>query len=153
MARLYEGMFLLDNQVVREDWQKAKGIVTSTLEKHGGRVLTARRWDERKLAYPIQRKNRATYLLAYFEIAGDSIPAMRRDFELNERVLRYQMLARETMPETEAELASAEQAEGFTVPPPPPDDAPEPAPRRREEAPPEEREVTVPDLEAAEEEE
>jgi ribosomal protein S6 len=146
-------MFLLDNQVVREDWSKAKGIVTATLEKHGGRVLAARRWDERKLAYPIGRKNRATYLIAYFEIGGAAMPAMRRDFELNERVLRYQVLARETMPENEAELAAAEQAEGFAVPAPPPDDAPEPAPRRREEPPAEERaEVTVPDLETTEEE-
>ena len=153
MARLYEGMFLLDNQVVREDWTKAKGIVTGTLEKHGGRVISARRWDERKLAYPIRRKNRATYVLAYYELPTDAIPAMRRDFELNERVLRYQMLSRESVPANEAELAAAEQAEGFTVPAPPPDDAPEPAPRRREEAPTEEREIPVPDLEAAAEEE
>ena len=36
-------MFLLDNQAVRDDWQKAKALVTGTLEKHGGIVIAARR--------------------------------------------------------------------------------------------------------------
>ena len=38
-TRLYETMFLLDNQLVREDWSKAKALVTDTLTKHGGKVL------------------------------------------------------------------------------------------------------------------
>ncbi|MFT5478028.1 MAG: hypothetical protein ACI8Y8_003390, partial [Planctomycetota bacterium] len=36
LATVYEGMFLLDNQVVREDWKAAKALVTATIEKHGG---------------------------------------------------------------------------------------------------------------------
>lgn len=122
---LYEGMFLLDNQVVREDWKTAKEIVTATLEKHGATVHTARRWDERKLAYPIKRKKRATFLLAYYEVEGGAMPALRRDLDLNERVLRYLNLAVDGVPEGEAELAAAENAADFRVPEPPADDAPE----------------------------
>ena len=81
-------MYLLDNAAVREDWNAAKSIVVGTLEKHGGKVLTARRWGERRLAYPIKQKNRATFLLTYYEIPAENIPDMRRDFELNESVLR-----------------------------------------------------------------
>ena len=166
MTRLYEAMFLLDNQVVREDWTKAKSIVVDTLTKHGAKVLSARRWDERKLAYPIRKKNRATFLLAYYEAGNEHLAEMRRDFELNERILRYMMLQTDSMPETETELAAAEQAEGFAVPAPPPDDTPEPTfererdrdrdrerpgGRRREEG--EEPEIFVPDLENLPEEE
>lgn len=146
MTRVYEGMFLLDNQVVREDWKKAKAIVTDTLTKHGATVKCARRWDERKLAYPIRNKHRATYLLAYYEIANEAIPAMRREFELNESVLRYLILAREAIPEGEMDLSAAEQAADFAVPAPPPDDAVEPTPsRRRDES--DDQEIFVPDLE------
>ena len=149
MAKLYEGMFLLDNQVVRENWKNAKGLVTGTLEKHGAKVQSARRWDERKLAYPIGGKMRATYVLAYFEMDPAPIPAMRRDFELNEKVLRYLMLSVPALPEGELDKARAEDAADFVVPAPPPDDAPEPVatftPRRREDG--EEFEIVVPDLE------
>ncbi len=111
MARIYEGMYLLDNAAVREDWNAAKSIVTGTLEKHGAKVLTARRWGERRLAYPINKRNRATFLLTYFEIPPDSFPGLRRDFELNEAVLRSLELRVDAIPEGEDELNQVEQAD------------------------------------------
>lgn len=125
MSQIYEGMFLLDNQVVREGWKAAKAIVDGILEKHGGAVLTSRRWDERRLTYPIQGCRRATYLLTYYQLPSVAFAAARRDLDLNEKVLRYLMLAVDAVAEGEAELAEAENAADFTVPPPPPDDAPE----------------------------
>ena len=85
---LYEGMFLIDNDVVRADWAKAKALVTDTIAKHGGSVQTARRWAERQLAYPIKGKGRATYLLSFFEMSGDAIPPFHRELEIKDEVLR-----------------------------------------------------------------
>lgn len=125
MTTTYEGMFLLDNQVVREDWNGAKATVTDMLRKHGGTVLSARRWDERKLAYTIKGYMRATYLLTYFQMPGDNLPAMTRDFNLSERVLRYIQLTVDGLPKGELELSEAENAADFAIPAPPPDDAPD----------------------------
>jgi len=122
LTRVYEGMFLLDNQVVREDWKAAKGLVATLLEKHGGRVHTSRRWDERKLAYPIRKRRRATFLLAYFDMELEGLPSLNRDLELSESVLRHLILQAESVPEQELELSKAEEAEGFSIPAPPPDD-------------------------------
>lgn len=119
-------MFLLDNDEVRNDWNSAKALVTGTLEKHGAVIRTARRWDERRLAYPIQKKNRATYLLAYYEVDPAVSESVRRDFDLSEKVLRYMILSVGAVPEQELELAQAETAEGYVVPPPPDDDFQEP---------------------------
>lgn len=137
-------MFLLDNQMVREDWNKAKTMVLDLLHKHGAKVLSARRWDERRLAYPIEGRKRATFLLAYFEMANDHLVALRRDLELNERVLRYLVLQVEKLPEGELEKAQAESAADFVVPAPPADDAPDPEKPAPEKRP--EEEVPVPDL-------
>ncbi|MEM7517197.1 MAG: 30S ribosomal protein S6 [Planctomycetota bacterium] len=128
MPRIYEGMFLLDNQVVRQDWQQAKSIVTGLLEKHGGTVHSARRWDERRLAYPIKKRNRATFLLAYAEIPNTGIESLRRDLEINEEVLRYLFTSVDEIPEGEKDLSSAEQSKDFVVPTPPADDAVDPEP-------------------------
>ncbi|MBL8862024.1 MAG: 30S ribosomal protein S6 [Planctomycetes bacterium] len=123
-------MFLLDNAVVREDWKKAKAVIHDAVAKHGGTVKTSRRWDERRLAYPIRGKNRATYVLCYVDIPGANLPVLRRELELSERVLRYLILAADEIPAAEHELSAAENADGFVVPAPPPDDViePEPAP-------------------------
>ncbi len=122
MANIYEGMYLLDNAAVREDWNASKSIVTGTLEKYGATVLSARRWDERRLAYPIKKKNRATFLLTYFQIPAANIPDMRRDFELNETVLRSLELVVDEVPESEMEFHTQEQSAEFSVPTPPDDD-------------------------------
>jgi small subunit ribosomal protein S6 len=116
-------MFLLDNQVVREDWRAAKKVVTDALAKHGATVVTARRWDERKLAYPIRGKRRGTYFIVWYVSVGAQMPALRREFDLSEKVLRYMILSSEGVPEGERELAEAENAADYTVPAPPPDDA------------------------------
>ena len=121
---LYESMFLLDNQAVRADWKAAKSAVTDLFKKHGAEIVTARRWDERKLAYPIRGHRRATYLLTYTKVPADSVSLVRRDLELDERVLRYLLLRAESVPDQELELSKAELVEGFTVPPPPLDDEP-----------------------------
>lgn len=122
MTQLYETMVLLDNDVVRSDWKKAKAIVTDTVAKYDGSLETCRRWDERRLAYPMKRKNRATFYIAYHDMPGDKIPGFLRDLELNERVLRYLMLKVEECPEEERKLAAEEDGAEYTVPEPPEDD-------------------------------
>lgn len=122
MSRIYEGMFLIDNDAVRAGWARAKSSVTGLIRKHGGTVRAARRWEERALAYPIKHKRRATYLLAFYEIPGSAIPALTRELELMEPLLRYLLTRVEEVPARELELAAAEEAPDFVIPEPPSDD-------------------------------
>ncbi len=146
--RIYEIMYLLDNNAVRAGWKEAKTAATALVEKHGGKVLNARRWDERKLAYPIKQRRRGTYLLAYAELEAEGVATLRRELDLTENVLRYLILLVEAVPPQEFELAQAESAPGFIVPVPPPEDVPEAEAEFAEEP---EAEIVVP-AELAEEE-
>ena len=154
MSRIYEIMYLLDNNAVRAGWKEAKAAATALIEKHGGKVLSARRWDERKLAYPIRQRRRGTYLLAYGELGAQSVATLRRELDLTESVLRYLILQVEAVPPQELELTRAESAAGFVVPLPPAEDVAEAEDEYVEEA--EEEavldEVSAPAGELAEEE-
>jgi small subunit ribosomal protein S6 len=121
LGQIYEGMILLDNNVVRADWRKAKAIVTDTLTKYEATIHTARRWDERALAYPIKGNQRATYFLSYFELPNGHSDELRRALDLNASVLRYLFLAVDEIPEEESDLASAEDDSAHTVDAPPAD--------------------------------
>ncbi|MEL6431118.1 MAG: 30S ribosomal protein S6 [Planctomycetota bacterium] len=123
MTQLYETLVLLDNDVVRKDWKQAKAVVKDTITKYDGDLKSCRRWDERRLAYPIKRKNRATYFIAYHGMDTDRIPGFLRDLELNERVLRHMMVKVDDLPEKELELAAEEDGVDFVVEAPPEDDA------------------------------
>ena len=124
MSNLYEGMFVLDNKVVRQGWKAAKAILTDILSKHEANTITARRWDERQLSYSIKGRGRATYVICYFELAKDAGPALNRSLELNEAVLRYLITRVDAVPATEADLAAREELDDFVVPAPPVEEAP-----------------------------
>ncbi|MEZ5980466.1 MAG: 30S ribosomal protein S6 [Planctomycetota bacterium] len=123
MSNLYEGMFLIDNDLVRAGWSDAKAVVTNVLTKHGGAVRSARRWDERALAFPVGGRRRGTYVISYVELPSDAMPSLTRDLEITEGIMRYMIVRTDAMPESEQELATAEQSADFAVPPPPADDA------------------------------
>jgi len=122
LTKTYECMVLLDNREVRQGWEPLKQTVTGTFSKYGANVVSARRWDERPLAYPIRGQSRGTYLLVYYEAEGDANAGIRRDMELSESVLRHMITVCDEIPE-EAHQPEAE----FDPMAIPEDDKPEPA--------------------------
>lgn len=115
-------MVLVHNQEVRKGWQACKQSVVDLFAKHSAEVVSARRWDERRLTYPIKGQQRATYLLVYFK-SGHLVPnAIRRELEFSDTVLRHQILKCEEIPAEalQPEAAFDESRVGEDVPPPPP---------------------------------
>ncbi len=100
-------MCLLDNREVRNGWQSLKDAVAGMFKKHGGNVLSARRWDERRIAYPIKGQARGTYLLVYFSADTQAVAGIRRDLQFNEAVLRSLLLECEEVPQSAYEPEAA----------------------------------------------
>ncbi|HLU38536.1 MAG TPA: 30S ribosomal protein S6 [Planctomycetota bacterium] len=125
-------MVLVHNQEVRKGWQACKQAVVDLFTKHNAQVLSARRWDERKLAYPIKGQQRATYLLVYFTADQSAPSAIRRELEFSETVLRHLILRCDEVPPEayQPEAAFDESKVGEDSPPP----APAPAPEAEAEA-------------------
>jgi small subunit ribosomal protein S6 len=119
----YECMCLLDNREVKSGWQPLKDSVAAVFTKHGAEMLSARRWDERRLAYPIKGQQRGTYLLTYFKADTQQLTAIRRDLQFKEEVLRSLVLVCEEVPQHAFEPEAA-----FDVNAIPADDAPVPLP-------------------------
>lgn len=122
-TRTYECMCLLDNREVRKGWQPLKDAVTGMFTKHGAKILSSRRWDERRLAYAINAQHRGTYLLIYFAADTQVVTGIRRDLQFNEALLRYLLIECPEVPQT----AYEPEAE-FDVNSIPADDAPPPPP-------------------------
>lgn len=112
-------MVLLDNREVRKGWQPLKDAVTGLFTKHGAKILSSRRWDERRLAYPIKGQHRGTYLLVYFSADTQHLSGIRRDLQFNESLLRSLMVDCPEVPQT-----AYEPEADFDVNAIPADDAP-----------------------------
>jgi len=86
-ANQYEAMFLfpppgttdVDGMI-----NNARGII----ERHGGKILVIKKWDERKLTYEVRKQKRGTYIVAYYQGPGASVGAIERDVNLSEEILR-----------------------------------------------------------------
>jgi len=86
--RWYEGMFLFDSSFAGRDGAQAETHLKELLEKHGAVVHTFERWDDRKLAYDIDKVRRGAYYLVVYRMDPQSIVGLRRDCRLSERVMR-----------------------------------------------------------------
>lgn len=83
----YEAMFLLGAGHA-SDLDAAIKLVRGILEKHEGKPIVVKKWDERKLAYEIRGEKRGLYIIAFFTAPAASVAAINRDVELSDEILR-----------------------------------------------------------------
>jgi small subunit ribosomal protein S6 len=145
-ANVYECMFLLDTNKVAGDEAAAAKQVQGILERNQAELLANRKWDERRLAYPIGNHKKGLYYLTYFRTEGKNLVGIERDCVLNEMILRTLILKIDPkLVEPMLAVARDERQHAYqTVTEPPPDEQGTPegdarGPRRgprHEEAPP-----------------
>jgi small subunit ribosomal protein S6 len=111
VKRLYEAMFLVDS-VTQADWDKTNTAIKKMLGKAGAEIVSIKKWDERRLAYEINGKNRGTYILCYFQADGQKIRQIERDAQLSELILRVLILGTEGRSKEDIEQDIASQPTG-----------------------------------------
>ncbi len=90
---VYEGMFILEPGRYSRDPGAVAQQVSDLITQHGGEVLAARLWDERKLAYPIKGHKKGVYWLTYFRMpGGDGLANLERQCEISDEILRKLVL-------------------------------------------------------------
>jgi small subunit ribosomal protein S6 len=62
--------------------------VQRVLGRADAEVLVCKKWDERKLAYEIDKQRRGIYVLTYFKADGSKVAGIERDVQLAEDLLR-----------------------------------------------------------------
>ncbi|MEN6309106.1 MAG: 30S ribosomal protein S6 [Anaerohalosphaeraceae bacterium] len=101
--RIYEALFLVDSALAASQWDHVMEAIQKILDRAEARVISVRKWDERKLAYEIAGKSRGTYILAYFECGSSKISPMERDVQLSEDILRVLVVRTDCMTQKDME--------------------------------------------------
>jgi len=99
--KLYEGMFLVDSLEASSDWDGITGLIKNIIQRAEGEIVTLKKWDDRRLMYPIKGKERGTYILCYFKAPGPRITEIEKDVQLSERIMRALILSAEAMSEAD----------------------------------------------------
>ena len=95
--KLYEAMFLVDSAEAAADWDGVNATIRKILERAGADIVSVRKWDEKRLAYQVNGKERGTHILCYFRADGESITGIERDVQLSERIMRVLILCADHM--------------------------------------------------------
>ncbi len=64
-TKVYESMFLI-SQAEAADLKSAIAHIEEVLHRGDAEVVAMRKWDERRLAYEIDKQRRGVYILCYF---------------------------------------------------------------------------------------
>ncbi|HWP34319.1 MAG TPA: 30S ribosomal protein S6 [Thermodesulfobacteriota bacterium] len=88
MAR-YELTFIVHPERSDEEARKLAERIGEIVTREGGAVLKVEEWGKRKLAYPIRKQTKGTYLLLHFTGGGRAVAEVERALRLSDDVLRY----------------------------------------------------------------
>lgn len=95
--KLYEGMFLVDSALAGADWDGIIAAIRAILERTEAEIVSIRKWDDRRLAYEINRKTRGVYILCYFRVDGEKIQDIEKAVQLSEQIMRVLILSAEQL--------------------------------------------------------
>ncbi len=104
----YEAMFLL-SQAVAADLAGAVAHIREILDKAGAQIIAMKKWDERRLAYEIDKQKRGVYILVYFSCNARNIAQIERSSNLSERIMRHLILRADHMTLEEMQAADAQK--------------------------------------------
>ncbi len=111
-TQTYESMFLI-SQAEASDLNGIVAHIEEILRRGNADILAMRKWDERRLAYEIDKQRRGLYILCYFRAPTQDVSHIERDCNLSERILRVLILKADHL--TEEEIASRDDREGLST--------------------------------------
>ena len=90
----YELVYIVDAHLAPEAKEEVNKQVVDTVTKAEGKVINSNVWFERqRISFPIKKIQDGTYYLVNWEGRGNTSVKIRQSLRLNERVLRFLIIA------------------------------------------------------------
>ena len=102
----YEAMFLI-SQAQAAQFGDVIAHIRHTLERYHATIIAMRKWDERRLAFEIQKQKRGLYILCYFSCDTKHLGEIERAFNLSENVMRHLVIRADHLSMDEMQAADA----------------------------------------------
>jgi small subunit ribosomal protein S6 len=109
VKRTYEGMYLISQQVAAA-FGEAIAHIRETIESAGGEIIAMKKWDERRLAYEIDKQKRGVYILVYFTAPTSALRKIENNCNLSEQIMRTMFVRADHLTPEEIGAADERQA-------------------------------------------
>lgn len=88
----YEIAYILSTQVADEARKESISFVEELLTKNGATNVVTEVLGERKLAYPVKKKEFGYYVFTTFEMDGTKLSEIERRLNIAEDILKYMIV-------------------------------------------------------------
>ncbi len=106
----YEVMFLA-NQAAAASFGDLVAHINNLLKRAKAEVLAMKKWDERRLAFEIDKQKRGVYILAYITCPTDMVSHLERDVQISDQLMRVLITSAEHL--TDEEIRSNDDRKGL----------------------------------------
>ncbi len=96
---LYEGMHILSASLSEGALEKALERVKATIEEFGGKIEKVIPMGRKKFAYEINNTRHGEYFLIYFSSPPSAVVEIKKEYKINEDLIRAMILRTDTVPE------------------------------------------------------
>lgn len=87
--RHYELLLVLKPTLTEEEVQQKTTLMKEVLEKNGAEITSVLEMGTRRLAYAVQKFERGTYFVFYFQAPSESIKEVERLIRINEDIIKF----------------------------------------------------------------
>lgn len=88
----YEIMFIISTQLTEEEKKANVEKVEQILAHYGAEEISTEIMGDRKLAYPIKKKENGYYALTKFVMDGTKLVEVENKLNINESLLKYMIV-------------------------------------------------------------
>ncbi len=87
--RTYQTIVVIDSLLKSEEIDAIIEKILRIINNNGGKVINVDRWEKRRLAYEIKKRQYGYYVEIIFEAPSNLVKILERDYRLDENILRY----------------------------------------------------------------
>lgn len=106
----YEVMFLASQSAAAQLGGLLEHI-NEVIARANAEVIAMKKWDDRRLAYEIDKQKRGVYILAYVRCPTDQVAHIERDVAISEQLLRVLITTADHL--TEEEMLANDQRQAL----------------------------------------
>ena len=96
----YEVMILI-SQAEAADFAGVIEHINTLFQRAEAEVIAMQKWDERRLAYEIDKQKRGVYILSYIKAPAENIQSFERDCNISEHIMRVLTIRADHLTEEE----------------------------------------------------
>lgn len=95
-TRKYEAIFIVAVEKTDPEVQAVADHFKEVVEKNGGTVESAKKWEKRRMAFEINGHKEGNYVLMHFEATPEVPAELARLMRISDDIIRHRIFLRET---------------------------------------------------------